>query len=117
MIVDTGLQHIADQMSTKTQAPMSHMAAGTGAVAPAAGDTAMGTEISRVALTSVIRNDKTVDYVATFGVGVGTGALTEAGILNAASAGTMLSRITFAVKNKGANDTMTITIQHTYQRG
>ena len=39
----------------------------------------------------------------------GTGAITEAGILNAASAGTLLCRTVFSVINKGASDSMTVT--------
>lgn len=116
MIVDTGLQHMADQMAEEAQGQMSHIAVGTGATAPAAGDAALQTELVRVAVTSVIRTDKKVTYVATLPAGVGTGALTEAAILNAASGGVMLSRITFPVKNKAAGDSMTVTIEHTYQR-
>jgi hypothetical protein len=48
-------------------------------------------------------------YSASFGAGVGTGALTEAGIFNASSAGTLLCRTVFSVINKAANDTMSIT--------
>ena len=47
--------------------------------------------------------------VSAFGAGVGTGALTEAGIFNASSGGTMLCRTEFDVVNKGSADTMTIT--------
>ena len=39
----------------------------------------------------------------------GTGAITEAGIFNASSSGTMLCRTVFSVVNKGASDSMTIT--------
>ncbi len=116
MIVDSGLQHMADQMAEQNQTAMSHLAVGTGTNVPGATDTTLQTELSRVALTSVVRADKKVTYTATFGPGVGTGALTEAGIFNATSSGDMLTRIGFAVKNKGANDTMTVTIEHTYQR-
>jgi hypothetical protein len=45
----------------------------------------------------------------TFGAGVGTGALTEAGIFNAATAGVMLSRVVFSVVNKASTDALTIT--------
>lgn len=116
MIVDSGLQHMADQLAEQNQVGMSHMALGTGTSTPAAGDTTLETEVARVALTSVVRTDKKVTYTGTFGPGIGTGALTEAGIFNAGSGGDMLTRIGFAVKNKGANDTMTVTIEHTYQR-
>ncbi len=117
MIVDSGLQHIADQMSDQSQTAMSHMAVGTGTNAEAASQTALQTEIVRVALTSKTRTAKKAVYVGDFAAGVGTGALTEVGLLNAAAAGDMLSRIVFPVKNKGANDTLKITIEHTYARG
>ena len=48
-------------------------------------------------------------YVGTFPAGTGTGAVTEAGILNASSGGTLLCRTEFNVVNKGASDAMTIT--------
>ena len=48
-------------------------------------------------------------YVASFGAGTGTGAITEAGLLNASSSGTLLCRTVFSVINKGANDTLGIT--------
>jgi len=47
--------------------------------------------------------------VASWAAGDGTGALVEAGILNAASAGTLLARVVFSVINKGAADTLEIT--------
>ena len=39
----------------------------------------------------------------------GTGAITEAGILNAGSGGTLLCRTVFSVVNKASSDSMTIT--------
>jgi hypothetical protein len=48
-------------------------------------------------------------YVASFPAGTGTGAVTEAGIFNASSAGTMLCRTVFGVVNKGVDDAMSIT--------
>ena len=47
-------------------------------------------------------------YTAT-AAGTGTGAVTEAGILNASSSGTLLCRTEFSVVNKGSADSMTIT--------
>ena len=88
---------------------MSHMAIGTGSTAAAAGNTALGSEAGRVALTSSTVTDNAVAYVASFGAGTGTGAITEAGLLNASSSGTLLCRTVFSVINKGANDTLGIT--------
>ena len=48
-------------------------------------------------------------YTSSFEGGDATGAVTEAGIFNAATSGTMLCRTTFDVINKGASDTMSVT--------
>ena len=108
LVVDDGLEYIADRMKNNSTV-MSHMAIGTGSTAAAASDTALGTEAARQALTSTTVTANAVAYVASFGAGTGTGAITEAGILNAASSGTLLCRTVFSVVNKGASDSMTIT--------
>ena len=109
LVVDDGLEYIASRMKDATATAMSHMAIGTGSTAAAASDTALGTEAARVALTSTTVTANAVAYVASFGAGTGTGAITEAGILNANSSGTLLCRTVFSVVNKGASDSMTIT--------
>jgi hypothetical protein len=109
LVVTTGKNFIASRMKDTTDAAMSHMAIGTGTTAAAAGDTALGTEAGRVSLTSTTVTTNSVAYVATFPAGTGTGAITEAGILNASSSGTLLCRTVFSVINKGAADTLGIT--------
>ena len=110
LVVDTGLAYIASRMKDATATAMTHMAVGTGTTATAGGQTALVTQLgSRVALTSTTVTANSTAYVASFGPGVATGALTEAGIYNASTSGTMLCRTVFAVINKGASDTMTIT--------
>jgi len=109
LVVTAGKAYVASRMKDATATAMSHMAVGTGTVDPAVGDTTLGTETARVALTSTTVTSTAVAYVATFAAGTGTGALTEAGILNASSGGTMLCRTEFGVINKGASDSMTIT--------
>ena len=109
LVVTSGLNYIVSRMKDTSATAMSHMAVGAGATAAAAGDTALGSELGRVALTSTTVSANTVTYVASFGAGTGTGAVTEAGILNASSAGTLLCRTVFPVVNKQAGDSMTIT--------
>lgn len=109
LVVTTGKAYVASRMKDATATAMSHMAVGTGSTAAAAGDTALGNESARVALTSTTVSGADVVYVATFGAGTGTAALTEAAILNASSSGTMLCRTVFSVINKGASDSMTVT--------
>lgn len=109
LVVTTGLAFIASRMKDATETVMSHMAIGSGTANPAAGDTGLGTELGRVSLASTTVTANAVAYVATFPAGTGTGAVTEAGIFNAGSSGTMLCRTKFNVVNKDAGDIMSIT--------
>ena len=109
LVVTTGKNLIASRLKDTTDAAMSHMAIGTDSTAAAAGDTALGSEAGRVAITSTTVTTNSVAYVASFGAGTGTGAITEAGLLNASSGGTLLCRTVFSVINKGAADTLGIT--------
>ena len=109
LVVTAGKGYVASRMKDATATAMSHMAIGTGSTAAAAGDTALGSEAARTALTSTSVSGAVVTYADTFAAGVGTGAITEAGILNASSGGTLLCRTVFSVVNKGASDSMTIT--------
>jgi hypothetical protein len=109
LVVTTGKNFVASRMVGTASNVMSHMAIGSSSTAAAAGDTALGTELGRVALTSGTATGAVATYTATFPAGTGTGAVVEAGIFNAASAGTMLCRTVFAVVNKGADDAMSIT--------
>lgn len=109
LVVTVGKNYIASRIKDATATAMTHMAVGSGTTAAAVGDTTLGTELGRVTLTSTTVTTNSVAYVATFPAGTATGALTEAGILNAASAGTLLCRTVFSVINKGAADTLGIT--------
>lgn len=109
LVVTVGKNFVASRMVGVASNVMSHMAIGSDSTAPAAGNTTLGSELGRVALGSSVATANVVTYNATFPAGTGTGAVVEAGIFNASSAGTMLCRTTFAVVNKGANDAMSIT--------
>ena len=75
----------------------------------AVGNTDLGTSINRTAHDSSTVSGTTIQYITTFPAGTGTGALTEAGIFNASSSGTMLCRVVFSVINKAAADSLLIT--------
>lgn len=111
LVVDAGEAHIADQLSASPgQSAMSHMAIGTGSTAAAAGDTALGAETDRNALTSRTDSGAVVTYVGNWAAGDGTNsALREAGIFNNSSGGTMLARAVYANIDKQAADTLQIT--------
>jgi len=110
LVVTDGKEFVASRMKDTTDGAMSHMAIGTGSTAAAAGDSALGSESARVALTSTTVSSNTISYVATFPANTpsSAAAITEAGLLNASSSGTMLCRTVFDVVNKGTADSMTI---------
>ena len=109
LVVTAGKGYVASRMKDTTQAAMSHMAIGTGTTAVAVANTALVSEVDRNSLTSTTVSGSTITFVATFGAGEGTGAITEAALLNASSSGTMLCRTVYAVVNKGSQDSMTVT--------
>lgn len=110
LVVTAGLTFICARMAAASADVMSHMALGSGTTAAAAGDTDLESILgSREALDSTSASSNTITYVSSFEAGEGTGAVTEAGVFNAASSGTMLCRTVFAVVNKAADDTMSVT--------
>ena len=109
LVVAVGKQVIAARLLGNTLAVMSHMAVGSDSTAAATGQTALGGELGRVTLDSSARTTNVLTYVSTFPAGTGTGALTEAAILNASSTGNMLCRTTFSTVNKASGDTVVIT--------
>jgi hypothetical protein len=111
LVVTTGRNYIAAKMVAITNSPvsMTHMAIGTGTGTPAAANTSLGTEVGRVTLSAATSSANAVTYTATFPAGTGTGAITEAGVFNAGTAGTMLCRTTFPVVNKQSGDSIAIT--------
>jgi hypothetical protein len=109
LVVAVGKDTIASRMVGNTTAIMSHMAVGSSNTAATTSQTALGGELGRVALDSTTRASNTITYIATFPAGTGTGAITEAGILNASSSGNMLCRTVFGVVTKAAGDIVIIT--------
>ena len=114
LVVTAGKTFVASSMlktTSNSPAAMTHMGVGTSTQDPAGTDTALISQVgSRKAFTTTAASSAAVvTYICAFAAGEGTGALTEAGIFNASSSGTMLCRTEFSVVNKGASDSMTIT--------
>lgn len=111
LVVTAGKNYIAAKIVATTNSPasMTHMGIGTGTGTPGASDTTLGTQTGRVSLSGSTVSTNTITYTATFPAGTGDGAITEAGIFNASSGGTMLCRTTFPVVNKASGDTIAIT--------
>jgi hypothetical protein len=110
IIVNVGFDFIADSIGKATSRPgvMAYIALGTGTTAAAATQTALVTEIDRNAATYAhTAGTKTFTFTAAFAAGDATGAITESGVFNAATGGTMLDRVVFPVVNKGVDDSLT----------
>lgn len=108
LVVDDGLELIADLIIATGTAP-THMAIGSDGTAADPSDSALGSELARVAFTSATAVAEVVTWVGTYGAGVGTGTVQEAGIFNAGVAGTLLAHTIHGAFAKGAGDTLTIT--------
>lgn len=109
LIVAAGFDFIADAIGKAARpAAMGYIAIGTGTPAVTSVQTSLASELSRTAAAySHVVGATSFQFEATFAAGVGSGAITEAGVFNAAAAGTMLDRVVFAVINKGVDDTLT----------
>ncbi len=102
LIVNVGKEHVARLIGNVGSgiSAFTHIAIGEGIVAPDVGDTTLGTEQERESATVAYEASyKCVfDHTFTFGSGVSY-AITEAGVLDQASGGTLLDRFTFSAKN------------------
>lgn len=119
LITNTGKAGVASRINgAGAEAAFTYIAIGIGATAAAATDTTLGSEITtnggqRAAatptrITTTVTNDTARDVVTfTF---TGAFAITEAGCLNAASAGVLLNRQVFTAVNVVASDSLQITI-------
>ena len=109
--------HVADQMSDSADAAIGYMSVGTGTGQTSA-STGLATPLDQTALTSTTRGaagaDNDVVYIGTWAAGDGTGAITEAGILQAANNTTLMFDSSFDVINKGAEDSLVITWTATF---
>lgn len=117
LVVTSGLYHIAKRLvDSVSPNQMQYMALGDDNTAAVAGDTLLLGEIngSRSLLTPS-ENNGVITYSHSFGQGVGTGELKEAGIFNNSeyNTTTMLCRAVFPTITKGALDTLSISWQIT----
>lgn len=112
LVVNAGLAFIASRLIGTSKAVMSHMALGGSTTLPAATQTNLISMLgSREAIDSAVIggvDGNQVVYTAIFEPGDATGAITEAGVFNGATGGDMLCRTTFAVVNKGASDSISM---------
>lgn len=117
VITTNGLDYLASYLhsaTTSAQNTLKYIAIGTDSTAETAADTGLGTELSRHTGTASYTSGAVYVVVATFAAGSGTGAIVEYGLFSSNTGGTMFSRDTEAVINKGASDTLTVTAEMTF---
>ena len=109
LITNAGFDFLCSAIASPTRPnAMNYTAVGTGTTDPSAAQTALAKELTRKSATYAhTSGTKELTLTTTFGAGEATGAITEAGIVNASSGGTLFDRVTFAVINKGAQDELT----------
>lgn len=89
------------------------IAIGTGSTPESASDTALGGELARASGSVTYTSGAIYEVAATFAAGTGTGAIAEYGLLNTSTGGTLFSRDTETVINKGAGDELQVTTKIT----
>lgn len=92
---------------------LSHIAVGSGLVAPATGNTGLGNEVTRVAISSIATagltdNPPSFENQAVIASNEANTTLGEIGIFNSNSGGTMLARATFASFVKATSNVLNI---------
>jgi len=113
-ITELGDAHVADQLEdAPAEAQNGFMNIGTTSGGKTAASTGLEAALTAVALTSSTQGagaaDNDLVIVATWGAGVSTGAIVEAGIFNLNNNTSLQCWADFAVVNKLAADSMTIT--------
>ncbi len=118
LVTNAGLGEVTNLMgNVSSPTAFGYIAVGTGTTAAAAGNTALETEVATSGLsraastntrqTTTTTND-TAQFLKSFSV-TGSVAVTESGVLNAASSGVLLCRQVFSAINVANGDTLQIT--------
>ena len=120
LVTTVGKSAVADRLGdVNSIAAFDYVAVGTGTTAAAVGDTALETEITDSGLArtqgtpTLVTTDTasdTLQLLHLFSV-TGTKAITEAGVLNASSGGTLLARQVFSAVNVVNGDSFQVTWQ------
>lgn len=110
LVVDTGLNVIANRLIGVSKNPITHMAIGTGTTAANAADISLEIpKAARIPASSITAVNGVVTVIATFTGATHAGSITEAGLFNALTLGELVSRVVFAPYVLGSSDALTIT--------
>lgn len=104
LVVTLGLALMLSRLGGSGNA-LTHMGIGSGTTAPALANTDLETSIIRRVFDTPggTLAGTSITFYCLFPAGVGTGTVSEAGLFNALSGGTMFSRIVFTPMTKSAS--------------
>lgn len=108
------VQHLVTANAAASTFTFAYIAVGTDATGETSADTALGVESARTTGVVSQLDGGIYQVTATFPSGTATTAIVEYGLFDSSAAGTMFSRDTEAVVNKGANDDLTVITQITF---
>jgi hypothetical protein len=117
LIVDSGLDGIADLLDGTSSNAFDYIAIGEGTTAPVVGDTTLENESKRELANVSQPSSNQVEYTKVFSFASGESFnITEAGVLDSASVGVLLNRLTFTAKAVDVTTTLSVTITITIDR-
>lgn len=116
VVVTAGRAWVLGQLQTVNQLTaqvISHLAIGSSTVAPVTGDTALGGEVTRLAISSFLTTGLTANppswqAQASFATNLANTTLAEMGLFNSSGGGTMLGHATFASFVKATSNTFSV---------
>lgn len=111
LVTDVGEALVAAWLAGEGPTVVNYSAVGSDNTGPTEGDTALGTEIDRLQVTSISRSGAVVTYSTFYGISDGNGSWEEHGLFNDPTTGTMFARALFsATVNKTTS--LTVTVDH-----
>lgn len=111
LIVTAGKTRVRDLIGGASSTGFTYIALGTGTTDPAVGNTALETEVKRASATVTYPASNQVKYEKVFTWGSAESyTVTEAGLFDSASSGTMLNRLEFAGKSVDIDTDLSVTI-------
>ena len=116
LVTDVGMDWLAEYLTTTPDSAMNYVAVGTGTLAPALTDTALGGEIARNAMASRTSSKNIWITTCTFAGAadsITSVAITEAGVFNASSGFDMFQRVQGTIATLGDSDFLQLTIETT----
>ena len=116
LVVDAGMDWLAEYLTASPGTTMGYIAVGSGVAAAALGQTALSGECARNAMAASASSYNVWITVATFAGftdSVTSVALTEAGVFNDATVGTMFQRLQSTLGTLGDSDYLHLTVETT----